>query len=89
MNIEISQVYWILNIWLYMIIYEYMCTWIRYIFVRNYDFIYMIFEQIDYKLILIPKPMWVIYWYSDTQPKERLLKKKNQISIHLSTPNST
>ena len=28
----------------------------------------MIFEQIDYELILIPKPMEVIYWYSDTQP---------------------
>ena len=28
----------------------------------------MIFEQIDYELILIPKPMGVIYWYSDTQP---------------------
>ena len=51
-----------------MIIYEYMCTWIRYIFVRNYDFIYMIFEQIDYELILIPKPMGAIYCYSDTQP---------------------
>ena len=28
----------------------------------------MIFEQIDYELILIPKPMRVIYWYSDIQP---------------------
>ena len=28
----------------------------------------MIFEQIDYELILIPEPMGVIYWYSDTQP---------------------
>ena len=28
----------------------------------------MIFEQIDYEIILIPKPMGVIYWYSDTQP---------------------
>ena len=28
-----------------MIIYEYMCTWRRYIFVRNYDFIYMIMNK--------------------------------------------
>ena len=50
-----------------MIIYVYICTLIRYIFVRNYDYIYD-YGQIDYELILIPKPMEVIHWYSDTQP---------------------
>ena len=53
-----------------MIIYEYMCTWIRYNFVRNYDFIYMIMNKLTMNLFLIPKPIGVIHWYSDTQPME-------------------
>ena len=26
------------------------------------------YGQIDYELILTPKPMGVVHWYSDTQP---------------------
>ena len=77
----------ILSIWFFF----YIHARIRYIFVRNYDFIYMIINILTmnwfwypanggYSLILwypnqwrlfigilIPKPMGVIYWYSDTQ----------------------
>ena len=53
---------------------------IRYIFVRNYNFTYMIMDNLtmswfwypnQWRLfisILIPKPIRVIHWYSDTQP---------------------
>ena len=38
-------------------------------FVRNYDVIFIYdYGQFDYELILIPKPMGVFRWYSDTQP---------------------
>ena len=30
----------------------------------------MIIRQFDYELILIPKPMEIIHWYSDTQQME-------------------
>ena len=68
----------ILNIWYFFYIY----AWIRYIFVRNYDFMYMIMNILTMNWfwypnqwglfigILIPKPMGVIHWYSDTQPME-------------------
>ena len=53
---------------------------IRYIFVRNYNFTYMIMDNLTMSWfwypnqwglfigILIPKLMGVIHWYSDTQP---------------------
>ena len=87
----------ILSIWFF-----YIHAWIRYIFVRNYDSMYMIMNILTmnwfwyptnggyslvfwysanggYLLVLwypnqwglfigiLPKPMWVIHWYSDTQ----------------------
>ena len=71
-NIEISQIY--LNIE-FMIIY--IRIWIRYIFVRNYDFIYMIMENFTMNWFWYPN-QWelfigtlipgVIHWYSDAQP---------------------
>ena len=60
----------------------YIRIWIRYIFVRNYDFIYMIMDNLTMSWLwypnqwwlfigtLIPKSMGVVHWYSDTQPME-------------------
>ena len=43
-----------------MIIYEYMCTWIRYIFVRNYDFIYMIMDKLTMNKFWYPN-QWGLF----------------------------
>ena len=43
-----------------MIIYVYICTWIRYIFVRNYDFIYMIMDKWTMNWFLYPN-QWGLF----------------------------
>ena len=43
-----------------MIIYEYMCTWIRYIFVRNYDFICMIMNKLTMNKFWYPN-QWGLF----------------------------
>ena len=43
-----------------MIIYEYMYTWIRYIFVRNYDFIYMIMDKLTMNKFWYPN-QWGLF----------------------------
>ena len=37
------------------------------IYLNTENMIIYDYGQIDYELILIPKPMGVIHWYSDTQ----------------------
>ena len=65
-NIEISQIY--LNteyMIIYVYIYIYICTWIRYIFVRNYDFIYMIINNLTMNLFWYPANggYSLVFWY--------------------------
>ena len=43
-----------------MIIYGYMCTWIRYIFVRNYVFIYMIMDKLTVNKFWYPN-QWGLF----------------------------
>ena len=62
-NITNRFEYWIYD---YIYIYMYVCIWIRYIFGRNYDFLYMIMNNLTMNWFWYPAN-GVIHWYSETQ----------------------